>query len=411
MEQQSTTGALTARDLQSDSAILDLFPTRGFQDFLVTLPEKPDFPFEIAHSLSPELPTGVRFEVLQSTYPVVLYHNPDDQWAVNYVVLRATSGGGQQVRIRLTVDDGNAEPLQEPVDLEFLESQYTVFPYTVAARGGSQYDGEFEAALDATGIRANDSSFLGPALRLSVNPGEDYDGDSPAGKNWKIVADSFAGLNHRKLLFANPLSGDVAEYAMALSRDEGATGNDKWYLIPHGGAAGLLNLGGINTDGGFGSASAYRINNAYFKGTVDSTLGFFERGRSTAMGEWQNVAFNASNFFAAGAMTWTVASGDQVTFKYTNLIGKTLGITFDLAVTSVGGVVGTDLQMTIPGGFLPAVQSVHPIVIRDNGVADSGWAVAQAGVSYLIIRKRDFSNWTASANNTYVEGTIFLEHQ
>jgi hypothetical protein len=49
--------------------------------------------------------------------------------------------------------------------------------------------------------------------------------------------------------------------------------------------------------------------------------------------------------------------------------------------------------------------------ISDNGVRDSGTWVVVAGGTTMIIRKRDLTAWTASANNTAVTGIAQFEVQ
>jgi hypothetical protein len=53
-------------------------------------------------------------------------------------------------------------------------------------------------------------------------------------------------------------------------------------------------------------------------------------------GEWVNVPYVAGNFTAGGAMTWTVTSGQQVTYVYT-VINKTMVLCFNIEGTTVGG--------------------------------------------------------------------------
>src|SRR5882672_6592367 len=66
---------------------------------------------------------------------------------------------------------------------------------------------------------------------------------------------------------------------------------------------------------------------------------------------WIAPAFNAANFTAGGAQTWTLQAGDVASFAYT-IFGKTMTVAFALQTTSVGGVPDPTLRITIPGGFV-----------------------------------------------------------
>jgi hypothetical protein len=137
-----------------------------------------------------------------------------------------------------------------------------------------------------------------------------------------------------------------------------------------------------------------------------------ERGRTTPMGEWINVTFSAGNFTGNGSMTWTLASGDQVTFKYT-LIGKTMIVSVVLQTTTVGGTPNTDLRIAIPGGFTAAVAMVSPCDIVDNGTFPTtsarGRMSVAAGATQIVINTATGGNWTASTDQTHVRGQIAFE--
>lgn len=133
-----------------------------------------------------------------------------------------------------------------------------------------------------------------------------------------------------------------------------------------------------------------------------------ERGRSTPLGEWINVTFSAGNFTGNGSMTWTLASGDQTTLKYT-LIGKTMIVSFVLATTTVGGTPNTSLRIAIPGGFTAAVAMSAPCEVSDNGTSTRSMADVAAGGSNIVITKAAGGNWSASTDNTAVRGQIAFE--
>lgn len=119
------------------------------------------------------------------------------------------------------------------------------------------------------------------------------------------------------------------------------------------------------------------------------------------------VTFAAGNFTGDSSMTWTVGSGDVVTLTY-HLCGKMLTVTFYLDTTTVGGTPSSTLQISTAawGGFT-AVSSVRTTCENvDNGTASRGpVGVAAAGTSINILRNAG-ANWTASTNNTGVQGVL-----
>lgn len=126
--------------------------------------------------------------------------------------------------------------------------------------------------------------------------------------------------------------------------------------------------------------------------------------------EWIAVRFDATDFTANGAMTWTVAEADQVTLAYT-LLGRTLLVAFNLVDTTVGGTPNTQLRIALPGGLQADGARAGLCAIVDNGTAGVGkWAIADGGTA-LVVTRADGANWAASANATRVEGHAMLTVQ
>lgn len=194
--------------------------------------------------------------------------------------------------------------------------------------------------------------------------------------------------------------------------------------IPKGNAAGTaydgLAVGAANTvllSDGTDPSWSTRIPARDVVENISAAWGFAagltERSRSAKIGEWTDVAFAAGNFSGSGTQTWTLTSGDQLSYRYM-AIGKTLWILFDLETTSVGGVADVDLRLALPAGFTTASVSITGnFLYIDNGAAsDIGYVrISGVGQSYIQLRKRDSSNWTASVNNTSAIGTVMLEVQ
>ena len=136
---------------------------------------------------------------------------------------------------------------------------------------------------------------------------------------------------------------------------------------------------------------------------------------TVAAGTFTDVPYVAGNFTGSGAMTWVVDIGDVGTHQvcYNQ---KLMIVNFVLATTSVGGTPSTDLRIAIPGSNLAAKTLIGGTVrVSDNGSAgEHGVVVVAAGGSHIIIRRSPAiapPNWTASTNNTTVQGFAMFERQ
>jgi hypothetical protein len=206
---------------------------------------------------------------------------------------------------------------------------------------------------------------------------------------WTLVDDRVSSEQGLRLEYRAHAGADTFVFKVL------PVGPNQYTLTPETGTA--LNLG----------RSTHRLATVVSQ-AIDALQGYTERGRTVALGVSIPVPFVSINFTGTGGMTWTVNSGDQITFAY-ELTGKWMTLTFDLATTSIGGVVGTDLHLPIPDGFLAAAQTNHVGVCRDNGVAGGLWGITQFATGFIILRKLDFSAWTLSTDNTYVGGTFRFE--
>lgn len=184
----------------------------------------------------------------------------------------------------------------------------------------------------------------------------------------------------------------------------GATGNPTFTLEQNGtdrgylyfnNSTGRLHLTRIGGDSGVRLDSA---DDVFLSGEIS------ERGRTTPIGEWIDVAHNGANFTAGGSMTWTVASADQLRYSYT-LIGKTMILDVNLTLTTVGGTPAQDLRVAIPGGFTAIYFTVTTGIGKDNGTVVP-LRVRSVASTYIEITRQDFANWAASTNLTDVQFTI-----
>lgn len=143
--------------------------------------------------------------------------------------------------------------------------------------------------------------------------------------------------------------------------------------------------------------------------TVDSVQ---ETGRGylAAMGVWIDVPWAPENFTAGGGMTWTPTAAQQTTFHFM-LIGKTLWVQFEFALTSISG--GNNLlQLAIPGHFIAAKTVDFGGATgagTDNGAVVGLKLGVVARTTVIRIAKLDSTNWAASVNNSTIRGTFAME--
>ncbi len=244
------------------------------------------------------------------------------------------------------------------------------------------------------------SAGVGAAVQLG-RPDTNY--------GWVIVADADHGSTPGavgKLRFHPSRRGSSIECAMSLAEPDGG-GTDDFMLLP--GVNANLYLGDYAALMSGLSPSDSRIE-GILAANLMATSGYFERSRTTRLGEWISVSFSAGNFTANGSMTWTVGSGDQTTFRYT-LVGKTMTVSVWLDNTTVGGTLNTALFVAIPGGFTGAANMMTPIVLYDNGVSRPGFAYVSPGGSVINVQRNDFGNFTAATDTTTVRFTMSFEVQ
>jgi hypothetical protein len=124
-------------------------------------------------------------------------------------------------------------------------------------------------------------------------------------------------------------------------------------------------------------------------GSVLTQADYYEKNRTTPMGHWIDVPYNAANFTASTG-TWTVESGDLYVYSYC-LIGKTCIVSLFVNATSVSASAA--LYVAIPGGYIAANYARMPCGAIDNTIA-IGTAFVQVtpGANKLTL----YSNATAA---------------
>lgn len=138
-------------------------------------------------------------------------------------------------------------------------------------------------------------------------------------------------------------------------------------------------------------------------------LALFNSIRDYIGASWSSVAFSAGNFTGNVLGTWTVASGDQASFRYVE-IGKTMIVSVLINTSTVGGTPDSELRITVPNGRTIAGYATGPYVRQQAGTMAMGVWIANGGDTFIRLRT-DLSGtvWVASTDATYIVGTFTFE--
>jgi hypothetical protein len=113
-----------------------------------------------------------------------------------------------------------------------------------------------------------------------------------------------------------------------------------------------------------------------------------------------SVAFAAGNF-TASAGTWTVESGDQLTFTYQQR-GTTVRFAILINTSTVSGVTTGQLRIAMPNGFVAAAEEHIGVLIYNNNSQELFEALVSNGATNITISPAGGSvgagAWTNSTN-------------
>lgn len=264
-----------------------------------------------------------------------------------------------------------------------------VFSTPVIANSGANVTGNRESRL------ANwaNASLEGAALVL---------GAFNSTYAWAIVADHLAvGPNVRRIRWVPVQESGAERFAMQLSQDPGTPVDGEYYVTANGPTS-VLTIGAPSSSG-FGLNHRAR---GYFS-DFDASNGLSERGRTVKLGEWTAVAYNAANFTASSG-TWTVDSGDQVTYAYA-IVGKAITVSFTIVGTDVSATPA-ELRIAIPGGFTAARRMDSAVWLVNAGTREVGQAIVDAAGTYIRFLRSAAGNFsTTAADDTTVAGQITFE--
>jgi len=240
-------------------------------------------------------------------------------------------------------------------------------------------------------------------------------GDFPAGGTWSLSGTALT-LSGAGLLFSADNTYDIGAAGATRPRD--------LFVGRNVDIDGTLDVAGVSTlrasllfaadaSHDIGATGATRPRDIHLSRDLVAGDQLFERGRTTALGEWINVSYDSANFTASTG-TWTVDSGDQVIYRYA-LVGKVMFLMLRIANTDVS-TTGAILRVKIPGGFTQGTgqdldYAGNVRAVDAGGTPVFGIARIAAGDDKVeLYTSPGGGTWTAtSGDNTTVEAIIIID--
>jgi hypothetical protein len=177
-------------------------------------------------------------------------------------------------------------------------------------------------------------------------------------------------------------------------------GRADWVCIgtPEGQITGPVGSTARRTDGG-------QRTTFYIKESGTGNTGWKPVGDDLA---WTQVAYNAGDFSANGAMTFTVAAGDLADFAYTKN-GRTMTVSIRIEGATIAGTPDSTLIIQIPGGFTATRTVFTSCLIRNNAVYGHGHFLVAGGTTEMRVQIATLANWTAAVDDIVVNASITFE--
>jgi len=135
-------------------------------------------------------------------------------------------------------------------------------------------------------------------------------------------------------------------------------------------------------------------------GSISVGADISEKGRTTPLGHWIDVPFNAANFSGYGGMTWTVSAGQVPVNRYTR-IGKTTIWSLRVDGAAVGGTLTNILYLAAPVSLNAVMYNLCQIY--SGGTTAAGILYPIDGATFAV-QKMDTTAFASGA--TYVRFTI-----
>lgn len=127
-------------------------------------------------------------------------------------------------------------------------------------------------------------------------------------------------------------------------------------------------------------------------------------------GAWITPAYASGDYTAGGGGTWTVGSGDVVTYAYW-LKDRSLYVNYRWATTTLASTPSV-LNAKIPGGFVSAKTVDWISIANNNGTFHAALSqCAAAGTTMNFFSNEGGSGWGNATDNSGVSGQAVIEVQ
>lgn len=183
--------------------------------------------------------------------------------------------------------------------------------------------------------------------------------------------------------------------------DQAFLNNAHWYGIVN--TAATITANATKTTVDLPDVSTYNVSTS----TIISDAG----SQSVLVGRYKSPAYASTDYTTlTSPATWTVDSGDVVTYEYT-VHHKRMHVIVWLNATTVSGGNPYALYIRLPTGFLVAKAALTTARLVDNGTVAVGMAIVGVGNSAIQISRSDGAPFALSSNNTYVQFEFDFEVQ
>ena len=130
----------------------------------------------------------------------------------------------------------------------------------------------------------------------------------------------------------------------------------------------------------------------------------------SSVSPWQDVPFNAINFFATAPMTWSVILANILENRFRFSGYKTIDWRIRLQNSTLTAPLSNQININLPGGFTSSKIAAGICRFNDNAFF-IGASDIEAPTNVLLIVKNDFANFTAVAGGFFLDFTITFEVQ
>jgi hypothetical protein len=276
---------------------------------------------------------------------------------------------------------------------------------SVVTSGFGFVEGDIVANRNADGPLDGPSALRGQlAKSVFTGPGLQLGAASDQTERWDIFADFIdgGGASIGPGLIISPIVS--SQFILRLGKY--TTGGSHDFVLHKTSSSSQLFLGAPTS---FGlSGLGHKIDGIYTD-DIDSTNGYTAYGRTVKEGEFNAVAHNDANYLGDGvAADWTVASGDQNTYK-TSTNGKTMLVNFVILTSTVAAGVRS-LQIVVPGTISGNHYAVGAVAQNGSTTTEAVLISAENGNAYIGINLMGVpTDFTASTDNFSAFGQISFQ--